>query len=477
MSDDDASYEDDKNKILDEQAMLEQEELESKSDYGNITRDQFEKELIKKYHFKATTDTEELYYYDEPGGVYVKGGEWLIKRESVKFNPCITTSGVDQIIKHITWSNFIDRSDFDKDIEWLCCKNVMVNLKTGETAPHSPDFMTTVTIPHNYLNYKTPCVPRPTKIMKFLYQVMSYENVETLLDFIAYCLWRAFPFHRWLLFNGSGRNGKGVTTNLITRLLGARNVSTETLHRLIETRFASAKLYGKMANIDADLSSQALKHTGILKKLTGGDSVPGEFKFKNPFEFVNYAKLIFSANTIPITPDETDAFFARLLIINFPNQFLGSKDNPNLIDELTTEEEISALLSLVIRRVPRVLKFGISYSASHSIEDNYLKYIRSSEPVRYFAETALRNDDAPSSYETKVLVYDAYCKFCDENNLPVESSYTFSRKLKKEGYFDIQIRIGGKKEPKIWVWRNIRLIDWKKIDDEDQQVLDLEQVP
>lgn len=468
----DEKYTEAKKKILQEEQ--EQEQLQkSKSEYDDITRDQFEQELIKKYHFKATNDTEELYHYDVSTGVYVKGGEWLIKKECIKYDPGIHTAIVDQIIKHIIWGNYVDRSEFDRDIEWLCCKNRMVNLLTGETASHSPDFMATVRIPHDYINFKSPCLARPPKIMRFLYQVMSFEDVETLLDFMAYCLWRAFPFHRWLLFNGSGRNGKGVTTNLITRLLGVRNVSTETLHRLLEVRFASAKLFGKMANIDADLSSQALKQTGLLKKLTGGDAVPGEFKFKTPFEFVNYAKLIFSANTIPITPDETDAFFVRLLIINFPNQFLGAQDNPNLIDELTTEQEMRALLGLIIRRVPRVLKEGISYTASHTIEENYLKYIRSSEPIRYFAETALRRDEGVNAYETKSKVHDAYCRFCEENKLPVESSHTLSRKLKKEGFYDVQVRIGGKSQPKTWVWRNVRLIDWKKVEDEDQEVLDL----
>ena len=115
-----------------------------------------------------------------------------------------------------------------------------------------------------------------------------------------------------------------------------------------------------MANIDADMSSQALKHTGILKMLTGGDDVPAEHKFKPAFSFQNYAKLIFSANEIPQTPDETVAFFARLIIINFPNEFLGDKANPDLIDELSTEPEMSALLAMVIRRLPRVLKNGIS---------------------------------------------------------------------------------------------------------------------
>jgi phage/plasmid-associated DNA primase len=62
------------------------------------------------------------------------------------------------------------------------------------------------------------------------------------------------------------------------------------------------------------------------------------------FYFVNYSKQIFSANTIPKTPDETDAFFARQIIINFPNQFFGDNIDYYIIDKLTTAEELSSLL-------------------------------------------------------------------------------------------------------------------------------------
>jgi putative DNA primase/helicase len=81
--------------------------------------------------------------------------------------------------------------------------------------------------------------------------------------------------------------------------LGHQNVSGESLHRLLENRFASAELYGKLANVDADLSKEALKNTGILKKLAGGDYIAAEKKFLPAFKFVNYAKLLFSANEIP----------------------------------------------------------------------------------------------------------------------------------------------------------------------------------
>ena len=327
------------------------------------TKQSLEEQLTKKYHFKSMKDTREIYYYDASAGIYRKDGEWLIEQECIKYDPEVKTKDVTEIKNHIIWANYTDRSAFDPDIKWLCCANVMVNIRTGEVKDHSPSFLATVQVPHIFL-HRTPHVPPPLKILKFFHQVMgSDEDIETVLDFIAYCLWRGFPFHKWLLLNGSGRNGKGVTTELITRFLGRHNVSNETLHRLLEIRFATAKLFGKMANIDADLSSEALKQTGLLKKLTGDDDIPAEFKFKPAFHFKNYAKLIFSANVIPETPDDTDAFYARLLIINYPNQFLGEKDNPNLREELATPEEMSALLSLALKRLPRVLEKGYRVKA------------------------------------------------------------------------------------------------------------------
>ena len=87
-------------------------------------------------------------------------------------------------------------------------------------------------------------------------------------------------------------------------------------------------MYGKLANIDADISKEGLKNTGLLKKLSGNDPIPAENKFLKPFWFQNYAKLILSANEIPETPDDTDAFFRRPVIINMTDQFLGIKNGP-----------------------------------------------------------------------------------------------------------------------------------------------------
>ena len=57
--------------------------LTEESEYEHLSRDEFEAELIKKYHFKATKDTEDLYYYDDNQGIFVNGGEWMIKKENL----------------------------------------------------------------------------------------------------------------------------------------------------------------------------------------------------------------------------------------------------------------------------------------------------------------------------------------------------------------------------------------------------------
>jgi putative DNA primase/helicase len=423
--------------------------------------------VTARYNFRTFTDTKEVYWYDSKLGIYRNNGESIIEAIVESIKPNISTHEVNEIINHIKRRTLTPRSDFDSQIEWLTLGNCAINLQTLETRPFSPDFMATIRIPVSYRESSAmidfyewiedlSAVVCPA-ILKFMQEVMASEDIETVLDFIAYCLWRRFPFHVYLLFNGSGRNGKGVMLEIIKHFLGHCNVSGESLHRLLETRFATAELYGKLANIDADLSKVALKNTGVLKKLTGGDYIPAEKKFRALFQFVNHAKLLFSANEIPITEDETDAFFSRLIIINFPNQFLGNKTDPNLIRKLTTDEELSGLLRIILRRLPRVLKEGIS-TASSSIDENYEKYILSSNPVRAFLEAAIEHDNNRATLKTEV--YESYKMFCNAKKLAAESEPSFSRKLRKEsGLKDKQMR--DENNNRAYYWIGIRIKDWK----------------
>ena len=71
-------------------------------------------------------------------GMYRKDGKWLIEEEWIKYHPELKTKDATEIKNQITWSTYTDKSAFDPDIKWLCCSNVMVNIRTGEVKDHSP---------------------------------------------------------------------------------------------------------------------------------------------------------------------------------------------------------------------------------------------------------------------------------------------------------------------------------------------------
>ena len=183
--------------------------------------------LIERYSFATMKDNDEIYHYDSDKGIYVKGGEICIKKELAAMHAYIPTHHVSEIINTIKSKTYIDRNEFDSNIEWLACKDCMINLKTGEIKPHSPDSMATIQIPVSYRNsfdsqnnqFSCP------RIMKFLNEIVSdRRDVDTILDFIAYALWREMKYHKLLLLEGEGRNGKGTLCKVITLLFGYENV-------------------------------------------------------------------------------------------------------------------------------------------------------------------------------------------------------------------------------------------------------------
>ena len=307
-------------------------------------------DLIAEYHFKTVTDNDEMWYYNKKKGIFMPKAEYIIKETlQSRLGRDLTNQLVNEDIGQIQRSTYINREAFNHDISWLATKNCMVNLITGETRPFDPGFLCTIQIPviydHGYplgtVSDFFRLVEGRSKIMKFLHDIMSDEDVELFLDFLAYCLWREYKFNFWMLFNGAGLNGKSVLLSLLERFLGVANVSGETLDRLLHNRFAVASLYHKLLNVDADISPDVIfNNTGILKKLTGNDLHTGEFKFKDQFKFRNYAKLIFSCNKIPQSEDYTDAFVRRIFIINFTQQFLGEKDDPYIIDKIRTRGRV-----------------------------------------------------------------------------------------------------------------------------------------
>jgi len=77
------------------------------------------------------------------------------------------------------------------------------------------------------------------------------------------------------------------------RFLGADNCCSVPLNSLSEGGFRTWDLFGKMANLAGDLSSNALKETSTLKQTTGRDLIGADRKNKSTVNFVNYDQTYF----------------------------------------------------------------------------------------------------------------------------------------------------------------------------------------
>jgi len=333
--------------------------------------------------------------------------------------------------------------------------NGVLNVKTGQLEPFNPDYFVFNALPVGY----DPNADCP-KFKTFLGEVIpSPENIKVLQEFVGYCLTRNCKFEKAMMLVGEGANGKSTFLYVLTKTLGKQNVSSIPLQIISNNRFALAELYGKMANVYPDLPAVALKDTGLFKSLVTGEMISGEKKFKGRFDFVPYAKLLFSCNKMPQTPDDTDAFFRRWSITAFPVQFLpdNPKTDPNLKDKLTTPEELSGILNWALQGLKGLLEQG-KFSTSETVEQTRERYTLLSNPAKAYAEKRLIA--SPGKVETKEAVYNDFIQFCKGHNLPTIARNAFAMQLPQ--YIlctDSLAKILGKMTR---VWRDIQFKDDNK---------------
>ncbi|QXJ29740.1 DNA primase, phage associated [Saccharolobus shibatae B12] len=278
-----------------------------------------------------------------------------------------------------------------------------------------------------------------------------------LFEIIGYTLYPRYDFNKAILLVGNGSDGKTTFLNLLLTILGKDNVSAVSLKRIMEgDKFASIELYHKLANISAELFAFRVTNTDIFKKLTGGDYIEGQKKFKDPIYFINYAKLINSTNELPIVKDQTYGFWRRWLAIEFPHQF---KIEP-FFNKVFTKDEIEGIITVAILAFARVIqqkKFDFEDSSADIKE----KWERASDSVYAFIKDLIESGKVeydPKNGDLFVSVkklYSMYTEWCDENEKTPEPQSTFTKRL--ESRFRIvkqRKRIGGERD---WCYVGIKL--------------------
>jgi len=305
-------------------------------------------------------------------------------------------------------------------------ENGMVQIEDGVMLPHDPEYLSMVQLPVKY-NPAATC-PAIESFVRTSFPLDAYDLAWEIPGVLMVPMtW----LQKAILLLGCGGNGKSAYLSLIVRFLGKRNVATMPLHLLETDKFSVSRLVGKLANICADLPSEHLAGTSTFKALTGGDTLPAEYKFKDSFDLDPFARLVFSANHPPRSADSSSAFFRRWTVIPFDRSFDDTAEEipRDILDaRLQAPEELSGLLNKALdglRRVQRQRRF----TESESVKAAWRDFHATTDPLAVWLD---RNTiDDPDAVVIKHVLRVAYNAAVERDGRPAMTAKAFGQAIYK----------------------------------------------
>jgi putative DNA primase/helicase len=402
-------------------------------------------------NYLVTRDNQEILRYN--GSFYENNADCIIENKINYYIDELTTNKIKaETIGFIKSNGYVLRESLDQPLHLINLRNGIYDINTGKLFKHDPKYTFQYELPIDYV----PDADCPIW-KKFITDISYQEDGKFLQELCGYLLYRRYTWALIVILLGHGRNGKTTFINVISYLLGEKNVEHIPLLIIAHERFAKAKLYQKHANMCSEIGARDIKDTGTIKDLTGRDMIFARDLYQKGFNFRNYAKLIFACNTLPDIGDRTLAMSERIAVVEFPNTFKrGTEEcDPDLLDKLTTPAELSGILNWMIEGLNRLLK-NKKFSPYRDF-DNVSEYLKASQdPVNMFVERFITPD--PDGEVQKELVYNAYLDFAKDEKYPTLISAVFTKKFKPvapRGLSEGQPRAGGHKP----TWKGIRLAD------------------
>jgi len=345
------------------------------------------KEIEDNNYIYTTRDDvkSEMWIYKE--GVYVPQGKSFVREVSRKILcETYTTQLANAIVSKIETDTFIEHDEFFNTniIDEVPLINGILNIRTRELTEHTPEKIFFNKLPITYDESKD-C---PSVKNHFKSILSDEESINVMMEIFGYLLLKEYKFEKAFMFVGYGRNGKSKTIELMKRFIGAENCASLPLRCLNEESFSLSELFGKMANLAADLSKTDLKETGMVKSLIGRDTIQAHRKYLRDLNFVNYAKMVFAANELPKIYDTTDGFWTKWVLLEFPHKFVTKEVydiaedksmlkimDTDIIEKLTNDDELSGLLNFALDGLDRLVdKKDFSYSKSTAdVKDMWIR--------------------------------------------------------------------------------------------------------
>jgi len=309
-----------------------------------------------------------------------------------------------------------DRTFFATAAVGIACPGGFYQIADGgiTLVPLTPEHRQRVMLPYTPTQQATP------QFEKFLHETFmseregeEAEQVILVQEIAGAILLGLMPrYQKAVLFvDWYGRAGKGTLERMLRCLVPDEFVTAVSPFRW-DHDYHVASLAPARLNVVGELPENDAIPASSFKSVIGGDLITGRHPTHRPITFTNEAAHLFMSNHLISTRDQTEAFFSRWLIVEFPNSRLrsGLPIDPGLAERIIANE-LPGIAFWALEGGRRLLANG-KFSKSMAHDRLMAKWRRSTSSLGEFIHECC--ELSADSHVRRSEFYSRYVEWCSE---------------------------------------------------------------
>lgn len=322
--------------------------------------------------------------------------------------------------------------DLDADLYLLNVTNGTVDLRTGELRPHSRRDLLTKLAPVDYQPEA-----KHSLLDSFLARITggSADLARFLQRAVGYSLTGETSEEKLFFAHGPEATGKSTLLEAVKALLGdyATTADFETFLKRrgdAGVRNDIARIAGTRLVVSVEVDEGKAFAEGLLKLVTGGDTVAARFLYREAFEFTPRFKLWLAANHRPAVNADDGAMWRRIVQVPFVETIPPAERDPDVKRRLKHDPEVqTALLAWAVAGCLDWQLGGLR--VPQAVADYTNDYRHESDPLRGWLEDECTLDANRTTLAADLRAsYEAWCR---RNSEPPLTPQKFGQKLGKRG--------------------------------------------
>lgn len=396
--------------------------------YNGVNWEQDEKGFIYKLVDNVADDLKKE-KVKIPEGTDEKDEKDIIKNFNKFVSRTQSHQGKLNMVKETQHHVSITHGEFDTDPMLFNTQNGYVDLSDGTL--HDEDkakmFLSVSGVEYTenvdcpeWLNFLDTTFVHNQELIKYIQKAVGYTLTGLTKEQIMFVMY------------GNGRNGKSVFINTLQNILGTYSKTLNAASLMVKQNNSGgpssdiARLESARAVFSSESNDGSRLDEGLVKQMTGGDTMTARYMYGSDFEFTPKFKLWMATNSKPIVRGTDDGIWRRIVLIPFLHQVPIEDIDKNL--EYKLQREQLGILNWAVEGCMLWQKEGINPPTIIKNASN--EYRKEMDPIEQFIE---ENCEKGPDYQISAKqFFEDYTKWAHGNHEHEFTNTMFGRNVVKK---------------------------------------------